>query len=270
MRFLIMTDIEGVTGVTTYQQAESGQLGKDMLMHDLLAVIEGIRAEEHHEIVIYDMHTDGRNVDITKLPEDISVIVGKPVNGKLYKSIGGEYDGLFMVGLHAMAGKSGALLDHSYLRAYESISLDGVPIGEIGMERALATEQGFPLVFVSGDDKGCEEARELDPDIVTAVVKKSLGEDQAICYPPAKTAHILRAAAKAAVLKAGAILPERMNLPVKIQVKFSDCTYLHVMKKLYPDVFTDDQTIEMEGDNLLECWSCYLAMERAMMAEGNI
>lgn len=78
MRFLIMTDIEGVTGVTTYQQAENSQLGRDMLMHDLLAVIEGIRTEEHHEIVVYDMHTDGRNVDMTQLPEDIPVVMGKP------------------------------------------------------------------------------------------------------------------------------------------------------------------------------------------------
>ena len=65
MRFLIMTDIEGVTGVTTYLQAEKSQFGRDMLMNDLLAVIDGIRSEEHHEIVVYDMHTDGRNIDIT-------------------------------------------------------------------------------------------------------------------------------------------------------------------------------------------------------------
>ena len=52
MKFLIMTDIEGVTGVTTYQQAENSQFGRDMLMNDLLAVIDGIREAGNHEIVV--------------------------------------------------------------------------------------------------------------------------------------------------------------------------------------------------------------------------
>ena len=266
MRFLIMTDIEGVTGVTTYQQAENSQLGRDMLMHDLLSVIEGIRAEEHHEIVVYDMHTDGRNVDLTKLPEDIPVIMGKPINGKIYRGIGGGYDGLFMVGLHAMSREPGAMLAHSYLREYDSIHINGELVGEIGVERALAGEQGIPLVFVAGDDKGCAEARNLNPSIVTAVVKKSLGETQALCYPPTKTKPILRSAAKEAVAKAKTIAPKETTLPVTIQIKYSDCIYLQTMKALYPDVFVDERTIEMKGDNVLECWSEYLGMEKEMVS----
>ena len=154
MRFLIMTDIEGVTGVTTYPQAENSQLGRDMLMHDLLAVIKGIRANDHHEIVVYDMHTDGRNIDLSMLPEDVTVVMGKPINGKVYRGVGGHFDGLFMVGLHAMSREPGAMLAHSYLREYDAIYINDELVGEIGTERALAGEQGIPLVFVSGDDKG--------------------------------------------------------------------------------------------------------------------
>ena len=266
MRFLIMTDIEGVTGVTTYQQAENSQLGRDMLMHDLLAVIEGIRTEGNHEIVVYDMHTDGRNVDMTKLPEDINVVMGKPINGKVYRGGCGPFDGLFMVGLHAMSREPGAMLAHSYLREYDSIHINGELVGEIGVERALAGEQGTPLVFVSGDDKGCEEAKELEPEIVTAVVKKSLDDSQAVCMPPARTAQILKNAAKEAVVKAKRITPKVTQMPVSIQVEFSDCRYLEIMKQLYPNVFVNEHTVEMKGDNLLQCWSKYLAMEREMVS----
>ena len=266
MRFLIMTDIEGVTGVTTYQQAENSQLGRDMLMNDLLAVIEGIREVEHHEIVVYDMHTDGRNVDMTKLPEDVNVVMGKPINGKVYRGGCGPFDGLFMVGLHAMSREPGAMLAHSYLREYDSIHINEELVGEIGVERALAGEQGIPLVFVSGDDKGCEEAKALDPEIVTAVVKKSLDDAQAVCMSPAKTAQILKEAAKEAVAKAKSIAPKVTQMPVTIQVEFSDCRYLEIMKRLYPDVFVDERTVEMKDDNLLACWSKYLAMEREMVS----
>ena len=266
MKFLIMTDIEGVTGVTTYQQAENSQLGKDMLMHDLLAVIEGIRAEGDHEIVVYDMHTDGRNIDMTKLPEDIPVVMGKPINGKVYRGIGGDYDGLFMVGLHAMGRAPGAMLAHSYLIQYDAIHINGELVGEIGVERALAGEQGFPLVFVSGDDKGCEEAKALDDKIVTAVVKKSLDEAQALCYAPAKTEKVLKEKAAEAVRNAKNLAPKDLGKAVTVQIKFSKCLYLENMKRLHPEIFIDDCTVEVTGkEGLLECWSRYLEMEKAMV-----
>ena len=74
MRFLVMTDIEGVTGVTTFEQAENSELGRQMLMHDLCAVLAGIR-DAGAQAVVYDMHTDGRNVDLSQL--DVPVMVGE-------------------------------------------------------------------------------------------------------------------------------------------------------------------------------------------------
>lgn len=265
MRFLIMTDIEGVTGVTTYQQAENSQLGRDMLMHDLLAVIEGVRVEENHEIVVYDMHTDGRNVDLFQLPDDVEVVMGKPINGNLYRGVGGNFDGLMMVGLHAMSREPGAMLAHSYLREYDEVRINGELVGEIGVERALAGEQGIPLIFVSGDDKGCEEAKALDPRIVTAVVKNSLDEAQARCKTPAMTAKILKAAAAEAVKTAKSISPKTTMMPVEIQIVFSDCHYLQVMKRLHPEIFVDERTAVVTGNGLLKVWSEYLKMESEMV-----
>lgn len=265
MRFLVMTDIEGVTGITTYPQAENSQLGRDMLMHDLLAVIAGIRAKEHHEIVVYDMHTDGRNIDLSQLPEDVSVVMGKPINGKVYRGVGSDFDGLFLVGLHAMSREPKALLAHSYLIQYDSIHLNGELVGEIGMERALAGEQGIPLVFVSGDDKGCAEALLLDSEIATAVVKEALDESQALCKTPKQTEKILKEAATLAVARAKDVVPKRVQMPVTIQIKYSDCRYLEIMKELCPKSFINDNTVEIKGTNLLECWSEYLLKEREMM-----
>lgn len=265
MRFLIMTDIEGVTGVTTYPQAENSQLGKDMLMHDLLAVIKGIKNTGSHEIVVYDMHTDGRNIDMTQLDADIQVVMGKPINGNVYRGVGGHFDGLFLVGLHAMSREPGALLAHSYLIQYDSIHLNGELVGEIGVEAYLAGERGIPLVFVSGDDKGCEEAECLAPGVVTAVVKKSLDEAQAICYTPAKTGEILQTAAADAANKAKSIAPKVIDKTVEIKIKYSACRYLTVMKELHPEIFVNDNTVVMRGVGLLKIWSEYLKLEKEMV-----
>ena len=262
MRFLIMTDIEGVTGITTFAQAERSEIGRTMLMHDIQAVLEGIR-DAGAEAVLYDMHTDGRNIDLSAV--DCPVVMGKPILGDCYRGVGGDFDGLFLLGLHTMQHVPGALLAHSYLREYDAIRLNGIPVGEIGVEAALAGEQGIPLCFVSGDDLGCAEAEALIRGVVTCAVKKSLGESEAICLPPAETAKMLREAARKAV--EAKTKPFVLRPPYEIRVEYSECPYLHTMKRLHPEIFENETTAVMRGENLLAAWSQYLLYEKEMFSE---
>jgi len=260
MKFLIMTDIEGVTGVTTFPQAESSDLGREMLMHDIRAVLQGL-GDAGADAVLYDMHTDGRNIDIRQV--DHPVVEGKPILGRLWRGVGAEgFDGLCLLGLHAMQHAPGALLAHSYLREYDAIFLNGIQVGEIGMEAALAGEQGLPLVLVTGDDMGCAEAEALIPGITTCAVKRSLGSSEAICYPPSVTGPMLRrAAAKAARTP---VAPFAVKPPYEIRIQYSDCPCLHTMKRLHPELFEDERTVVLRGEHLLETWSRYLVYEKEM------
>ena len=259
MKFLVMTDIEGVTGVTTFPQAEKSEFGREMLMNDLCAVLEGIRSAGA-EAVVYDMHTDGRNVDITKISEP--VVMGKPILGDLWRGVGREFDGLFLLGLHTMQ-HTGHLLAHSYLREYDAIYLNGLLVGEIGIEAALAGEQGIPLKFISGDDMGCAEGEALIEGLVTCAVKKSLGDDTAICFAPEKTSQMLRD--KAAEAVRAEIEPFKVSSPYEIKIVYSDCRYLEIMREIHPEIFVDERTVVMKGENLLKTWSQYLIYEREMV-----
>lgn len=259
MKFLVMTDIEGVTGVTSFPQAEKSDFGKEMLMNDLCAVLEGIR-DAGGEAIVYDMHTDGRNVDITQII--CPAVLGKPILPSLYRGVGDSIDGLFLLGLHTMQG-TGELLCHSYLREYDAIYLNGILVGEIGIEAALAGERGIPLKFVSGDDMGCREAEELVEGVVTCAVKKSLSEDAAVCLDPETSANMLREKAREAVK--AEIKPFKVGAPYEIKIVFSDCHYLEVMRVLHPEIFTDERTVVMRGDDLLATWSQYLIYEREMV-----
>ena len=261
MKFLVMTDIEGVTGVTTFKQAENTDFGKRMLMNDLHAVLDGIK-DAGAEAVVYDMHTDGRNVNIEEI--DVPVVMGKPILKNKWRGVGYDgFDGLFMLGLHTMHRTDGALLEHSYLREYESIHLNGILLGEIGMEAALAGQGGVPLKFVSGDNLGCEEATSHVKDVVTCAVKTSLTEDTAICISPEKTREMLKDAAIKAV-KAD-IKPFVVKAPFEIKIKFKPCQYLVAMRTLHPEIFENADTVVMKGDNLLETWSQYLLYEKEMV-----
>lgn len=265
MRFLILSDIEGVTGVTTYPQAEQSEMGRRMLLHDLNAVIDGIRDAGAHDIVVYDMHTDGRNIDMELLRPDVPVVMGKPILGDVYKGLGKDFDGLFMVGLHAMGFVPGALLAHTYLLDYLAVRINGRLVGEIGIEAALAGEQGIPLVFVSGDDKGCEEAEAMFPGVVTVAVKKSLDEAQALCYPANVTAAALREGACRAARRLSSPEPYAPARPVTIEIDFRPSKYLDTMRRLHPEIFANGNTVRMTGDTMLGCWAEYLVMEREMV-----
>ena len=259
MRFLVMTDIEGVTGVTTFPQAEKSDFGKEMLMNDLCAVLDGIK-DAGAEAVVYDMHTDGRNVDISRI--DVPVVMGKPIRGDIWRGVGNKFDGLFLLGLHTMQ-HTGHLLAHSYLREYDAIYLNGLLVGEIGIEAALAGEQGIPLKFISGDDMGCAEGEALIENLVTCPVKTSLGDDTAICMSPETTAKMLRK--KAAEAVGAKIKPFEVKAPYEIKIVYSDCRYLEIMKQIHPEIFVDERTVVMKGDNLLKTWSQYLTYEKEMV-----
>ena len=259
MRYLVMTDIEGVTGVTTFSQAEKSEFGREMLMNDLCAVLEGIR-DAGADAVVYDMHTDGRNVDISRVGSP--VVMGKPILGEIYRGVGSDFDGLFLLGLHTMQ-HTGHLLAHSYLREYDAIYLNGLLVGEIGIEAALAGEQGIPLKFISGDDMGCLEAKELISDILICPVKKSLGDDTAICISPENTAKMLRE--KAAEAVRAEVKPFVVESPYEIRIVYSDCRYLKIMKEIHPEIFVDERTVVMCGENLLKTWSQYLIYEKEMV-----
>lgn len=258
-RFLILADIEGVTGVTTFKQAEGSELGKSMLLHDLQAVLRGIKAAGA-EAVIYDMHTDGRNVDLNGV--DVPVIMGKPISGEKYKSIGGRFDGLFMVGLHTMMNVPGALLQHSYMLYYDEIRVNGILVGEIGMEAMLAGEQGFALKFVSGDDLGCKEAEAIMPGVMTCAVKTSLGEDTALCQPSCVTGPALEKAAYEAAI--AEIEPLKLTAPYEISIRFTDGKEVGMMYELHPEIFAGERTVVMKGDSLLKIWAEYLTYEKEL------
>jgi D-amino peptidase len=270
VNFIIVTDVEGVTGVTTFEQAEKSDYAKAMLMHDLNAVIKGIKSTGIHEIILFDMHTDGRNINLEELPGDVSVITGKPINQKVYKSAPCGFDGLFLLGLHAMASAK-TLLSHTYLREYEKVTLNGRETGEIGIETALAAEQGIPLVFLSGDDAGCLEAETSETNTsfgsaVYAAVKKSLGETQGICYPPSRTGELLFSGAREAALGVMSGKYKNFQKPAvksyKINICISPSKYREKLKISYPGLFIDERTISFEGEHFLTCWSEYLLKEK--------
>lgn len=262
MKIMIRSDIEGVTGVTTYKQAEGTEFGRRMLMSDLQACIGGLLAAGDHEIVIYDEHTDGRNVEMEQLPEGIQVIMGKPLYRPEWGGIDASFDAMIMVGFHARSGVPGSLLPHSYSRKNLEIRLNGRVVGEIGMEAAVAGDFGVPLWLVTGDSAGMKEARETIAGVRTVSVKEAMGEFEALCYTPSKTSKMIYDAAKEVIENPPSVKPFRIAGPVEMQIDLAPSEYTTKLKNLYPKLFIKENTIAVEGETTTAVWSKYTAIQK--------
>ena len=204
MKIYIIVDMEGITGVVSPdKQAEPGSPGyeeaRELLMSDLNAAVEGALEGGASQVLIYDMHYYGLNVILDKLHPKAKIIMGNPHIVPPEMGLNNTFKGMLMIGFHAMAETEEALLPHTYSHDMKALQLNGVLMGEIGMEAAIAGSYGVPLIMISGDSKGIEEGKKIVEDFEEATVKYAISEGGALCFSPSVTRDIIREKAASAV-----------------------------------------------------------------------
>ena len=262
-KYMLRCDIEGVSGVVSYEQAEPGRpeyaYGQRMFMNDLLALIDGLNEGGADEIVVYDEHYYGRNVDLDELQENVTVICGKPpYRADWAGGLDSTFAGVILLGFHSKRG-TGELLHHTYEPDIADLFLNGISVGEIGMEAAIAGDWGVPLVMITADSAGVKEAETLVPGVVGVSVKESLWHSGGACYATMKTAKMITEAAKKIVEDPPAAKPWKISSPV-LKVVFAHGAFHDTFKRLYGcgDYFT------ITGSTVTECWAKYWQMKLAV------
>jgi len=261
-KYMVRCDIEGVTGVVSYAQAEPGRdeyaCGQRWFMGDLLALLAGLQAGGAGEVVIYDEHYDGRNIDLAALPAAASAICGKPPYRPDWPGgLDESFDGVILLGFHSMFATPGGLLAHSYEPDIRRLRLSGVPVGEIGMEAAVAGDCGVGVALVTCDSAGAAEAEALLPGVRCVVVKEALGESGARCLSAEATAETIRAAAESVVRDPPAVQPLRFEPPVRLEVRLNDGPYLQAVRDALGEAMTDERTLVIDGPSATAVWAEY-------------
>lgn len=164
------------------------------------AAIRGAYAGGATEVIVIDNHGSGHNLLYEDLHPDAKVIFGGPRPCR-FPLLDESFAGLALVDHHAMAGVQGGILSHSYSSvSVHEMRLNGKPVGEIAMDAAHAGEIGVPVIFVSSDEAGCDEARAfLGKDLVTVATKKGLSRNCAVSLSPQRAQELTEAGMKRAV-----------------------------------------------------------------------
>jgi D-amino peptidase len=231
MRVIVIGDMEGVAGITKWQQTDGGESlyeeGRKLYTEEINAAVRGAKAAGATEIVVLDCHGAGKGWSFNSLVPELL----DPDCEWVVQNEWTEYtefleegcDAALFVAMHAKAGTADGVLSHTVSgKDYRGLWFNGVSVGETGINAALCGVWDCPVVLVTGDRAACREASELlGPDLVTAEVKQGLGRFSARHVPPVRARELIEQGARRAVEQRAVMKPYDPGKPCEIEVEFS-------------------------------------------------
>jgi D-amino peptidase len=227
LKVFISADIEGCTGVVTWGQA-GGPLDSEfdwayarrMMTHDVNMAIRGAREAGAEEILIKDSHNSSKNLLIDELEPGVELISGEGSGMQgMVTGVASEHACCLLIGYHARAGTARGIMEHTITGAVHRFWINGMEAGEIALSAAACGILGVPVVCVSSDEAGCEEAEALLPGVRTAVTKIGLGRYMGRLKHPSVTGPLIFEAARAGVAGSRTVPAWRPTEPVTVTLE---------------------------------------------------
>jgi D-amino peptidase len=264
MRVFIMSDMEGVAGITKWAQVTGGEAlyeeGRKLYTEEINAAARGAFSAGATEVVAMDCHGAGGDWSFNSLiPEDLDPRLEFVVQREWteYTEILEQgCDAAFFVGMHAMAGTADGGLNHTVSGTqWRNVWFNGVAVGESGINAALCGTWGCPVLLVTGDEAVCAEGRALlGEGLTTAAVKRSLGRYSARHKTPARAREMIEEAAKAALGDLEAVAPYDPGRPCEIRVELGSSDHTEQFRHIDGVEVVDARTIATSGDDWWTAW----------------
>jgi D-amino peptidase len=231
MRVMVISDMEGVAGITKAEQCDGGaplyEEGRKLYTEEINAAVRGAKAAGADEVLVMDCHGAGKEWNFNSLVPDLL----DPECEWVVQHEWTEYtefleqgcDAALLVAMHAKAGTPDGVLSHTISgRDFRGLWFNGTSVGETGINAALCGTWGCPVVLVTGDEAACREASELlGPELETVVVKQGLGRFSARHLPPVRARELIGEGARRAVAKREKIALYDPGKSCEIEVEFS-------------------------------------------------
>lgn len=225
MKFMIAVDCDGPACVVgdpgkALSFSRDMPFAREQATREADAAARALFDAGAEQVVVWDNHGNGNNLVFDRLDRRCEFYLGTGF-GRRFPGLDEGFAGVLMIGYHAMEGTRGAVLAHTYSPdAYRAIRVNGVPMGEIELDAAVAGELGVPLLFLASDDHACTEARHLMPWLETVETKQGLGRTCARSKHPAVAEEEIYAGVQTAVVRLAEMQPLAFEKPVKVEIEF--------------------------------------------------
>jgi len=233
MKIVISADMEGTTGVVEWihvmppdhatpqgSSAAEYAWARQTLTREVNAAIEGALAGGAEQVIVNESHDGMRNLLPEEMHKEALLISGAHKRLSMAQGVDEPgVGGLISTGYHARAGTPNGVLAHTYTGFVQDVRLNGISVGEYGVNAATAGHFGVPVIMVTGDDHAVRQTQELLGDrIVGVVVKRGIGTMSAIHLQPEKARDLIRAGAAEAVRRAPELQPYNPGFPCRVEV----------------------------------------------------
>ncbi len=227
----ICTDMEGLAGVSHWDEcyhpddnATEYLYGREQLTAEVNAAAQGCFDAGAKEVRVLDGHGRNRNRGFIRenLDKRVQIVWIGERNPLRWEGLDETVSAVAMIGQHAMAGTVNGFLDHTQSpKEICRYLINGEEYGEMGQFALYAGGFGVPLIYVSGDEALCEEARRQFPHVANTPTKRGTGWATCDLYPPnAVRSNIQHDIADAlqAVTRADAW---RLETPIEVSVEWA-------------------------------------------------
>lgn len=187
MKLFISADIEGIAGISQWNETEQGPwydyFCKEMSM-EVAAACEGATQAGVNSIYVKDGHHTACNILPHLLPKEAVLNRGWSGDGfGMMSGIQNNIDAVAMIGYHSGSFSDQNPLSHTsenYIRKFE---INGEQASEFMINRYICGMVGVPVIFVSGDEGICEEVQKIDEKIETFSTLKGWGDSTTSLHP---------------------------------------------------------------------------------------
>jgi D-amino peptidase len=227
---------------------------------DVNAAIKGAFEGGADEVVVSDGHGGGKNVLIEALDPRARLNSGSPSPFQMVSGIDENVDAVIFIGYHARYGTHNGILAHTWSLGVVNTWVNDLLVGEIGLNASVAGHFGVPLLMVSSDEAGCNEARQLVPGVETAAVKRGKGTFAAECLPPEVSQQLILATAKRAVqnFKAGkSPSPLSTAKPVTVKVELNNALQADRAMAAPGTKRLDGRTVSLQVPDMVEAYRAF-------------
>lgn len=269
MKVFISTDLEGVSGVVSWQECSPDgglyyEAAKKRLTMDINAAVEGALEGGAEEILVADAHGQLQNIIYEELHPKADLVRGARSGHRpllIMEGVDESFDLALLIGYHAQSRDWPGVLSHTYSSvSFLSVRFNGIPVSEARIGAAIAGSYGVPVGMISGDDRICAEVESWLAGVETAVVKYAIDRHAARCVSHKVALERIRTAARSALQRVEEFRPHTFDPPVRLEVSVIDPSLAFKLTTVPGVTRIDNDTVAYEAPDFMAAHSAFRAI----------
>lgn len=265
MKVFLSSDMEGTAGVVDWSQCLAPQpeyqYYRGLLQDEVNAAIDGAMSAGATEFLVNDSHSSMQNLRPDALHGRARYLSGRHKPMYMMQGLDASYDAVFFVSYHGSMASEASTLSHTYNpRAIARVLLNGIEVGESGINSLVALGHGVPVVLITGDDTTAEEAARISPGVVPAVVKHSVTRFAAESLHPEEAKELIHDAAGRAIAGLGDAQVPAITLPATLEVLFLNGDFAEMATWVQGVTRVDARTVTFSDDDPIRLFRTFITV----------